>query len=155
MNYIFTVIELIYSKLSELYLDSRDKLYGPGYQSGQIRIAFTAGNDDAANSLFGGCILGNSSEARKFGIRKTRKDESWCNGFHVYTARWTNGTENCIYITFLNICCDSQHSSDVVVLCLCDFVSCHICDACSQVALCLLRKNKIAWKKRVVTSRTA
>lgn len=77
--------------ISELFLESRDKPYGPGYQSGEIRVAFSPGNTDASNTLFGGCVIGNSTEARKYGLRNTRRDESWCNGFHVYTVRWTNG----------------------------------------------------------------
>lgn len=81
----------MYISLPELVLNPKENSYGPDYQSGQIRIAFTPGNTDISKKLYGGCILGSSPEARKFAIREMVTDRSWCDDFHIYRIRWTNG----------------------------------------------------------------
>lgn len=57
-----------------------------------MRVAFTAGNSRECNTLYGGCILGSTPEARKYAMRSSTRDNSWCDDFHIYTLRWSNGT---------------------------------------------------------------
>lgn len=76
----------------ELFLNPKNQEYGPDYQSGQIRVAFTQGNADESNKLYGGCILGTTPEARKYAMRVSNKEGSWCDDYHTYKLRWSNGS---------------------------------------------------------------
>lgn len=68
--------------------------YGPGYQSGDIKIAFLPGNTNLSNVLYGGITLGHKPEARKYGLRHILKfEEDWNDDFHVYSMKWKQGTE--------------------------------------------------------------
>lgn len=80
---------------SELYLTPVNEHYGPGYQSGQIRIAFVPGNKNSSRQLMGGVILGDSKAARTFGMRKYKKVLDWSNTFNEFGIKWTPG----IYFT--------------------------------------------------------
>lgn len=82
----------------ELYLNPVDEYYGPGYQSGQIRIAFVPGNPSWNRTLSGGIILGNSKEARIYGIRVSPDVLDWSNTFNTFGVTWRPGN-NTFYAT--------------------------------------------------------
>lgn len=74
----------------ELFLQPVEFAYGLEYDSGQMRVAFSAGNTGLGNELQGGIILGTSEEARRYGMRKSINDEgAWSDDFHVYSLYWT------------------------------------------------------------------
>lgn len=79
--------------ISEFYLNPKNQEYGPDYQSGQIRVAFTQGNSEESKILSGGCILGSTSEARKYAMRTSNNENGWCDDFHTYKIRWSNGED--------------------------------------------------------------
>nr|XP_023017871.1 beta-1,3-glucan-binding protein-like [Leptinotarsa decemlineata] len=72
----------------ELYLNSVNEEYGSGYDSGQIRVAFTEGNEGSDNVLRGGVILGSSTSARSFGMNSIEKSKRWSNEFHRFAVTW-------------------------------------------------------------------
>lgn len=74
-----------------MFLQHRKPEYGPQYDSGQMRVAFTPGNDDLGKDLAGGVILSNSDEGRRFGLRYSQNEEHWGNGFHTYVLKWKPG----------------------------------------------------------------
>lgn len=65
--------------------------YGPGYESGQIRIAFVPGNVNLNRVLSGGIILGQSKAAKNYGIRKSTKQTDWSGQFHRFGVTWGPG----------------------------------------------------------------
>lgn len=75
----------------ELYLNPVNEGYGPGYDSGQIRIAFVPGNENLNKILSGGILLGQSKAARNYGIRKLTKETNWSRQFHRFIVTWTKG----------------------------------------------------------------
>lgn len=76
----------------ELYLNSVNDNYGPNYDSGQIRIAFTSGNADSNKILHGGLILGSTTAARSYGMKTIEKHTSWCDEFHRFAVNWKPGS---------------------------------------------------------------
>ncbi|KAF5294927.1 hypothetical protein FQR65_LT10639 [Abscondita terminalis] len=72
----------------EISLVSKDDVYGPGLESGRIRIAFSTGNEKLSTYVSGGCTLGYSSGARKFGIRTFKVDKPLYEDFHTYKLQW-------------------------------------------------------------------
>lgn len=88
----------------EISLISRSELYGPGYESGRIRIAITGGGSDQNRYLFGGCTFGYSEMARRFGIKRIASKNPWSDDFHTYKIQWkpdsiSFGVDNQIYGT--------------------------------------------------------
>lgn len=73
----------------ELFLNSENGEYGPSYESGQIRVAFVAGNQRDNQKLEGGLILGAKTPARKYAIKSTESGVPWTDAFHNYTVEWT------------------------------------------------------------------
>ena len=69
---------------TELFLNPENSEYGPNYESGQIRIAFLAGNEKYNKNLQGGVILGSKPLARKFGMKTTSNQASWSNEYHKF-----------------------------------------------------------------------
>ncbi|KAF7268731.1 hypothetical protein GWI33_018084 [Rhynchophorus ferrugineus] len=72
----------------ELYLNSESEIYGPNYESGQIRIAFSAGNNMFNRRLEGGAILGGKTAARNYATKIWDGKSPWADEFHIYTALW-------------------------------------------------------------------
>ncbi|XP_018563524.1 beta-1,3-glucan-binding protein-like [Anoplophora glabripennis] len=72
----------------ELYLNSANEDYGPGYGSGQIRIAFAPGNSDLNQMLQGGIILGDSVAAKSYGMKTVQKQTGWSNEYHTFKVTW-------------------------------------------------------------------
>ncbi|ERL92074.1 beta-1,3-glucan-binding protein [Dendroctonus ponderosae] len=88
----------------ELYLNSESEEYGSGYESGQIRIAFAAGNEGENRKLEGGVILGSIPAARKYAMKTIEKTQSWTDDFHNFSALWkpdsiTLSVDNMVYGT--------------------------------------------------------
>ncbi|XP_063910736.1 beta-1,3-glucan-binding protein-like [Zophobas morio] len=75
----------------ELFLNPANDVYGPGYASGQIRIAFVEGNRATNYILQGGCILGSNKAGRNYLMRSTRKNNAWSASFHVFSVKWHPG----------------------------------------------------------------
>ena len=65
--------------------------YGPHYDSGQIRIAFLAGNDNLNDVLKVGCIFSDSHKGRTHNIKDIKKQQGWNNEFHIFSINWTPG----------------------------------------------------------------
>lgn len=75
----------------ELYLNPLNEEYGPFYESGQIRIAFCAGNSNMTDVLSGGCVLGNSNKGKNHFMKTIKKvSESWTDDFNVFSVTWTD-----------------------------------------------------------------
>lgn len=75
----------------ELYLNPLLQKYGPGYASGQMRVAFYQGNADSSNVLYGGAILGDTLAARNYGMKdivQGKEKTSWGDDFHTYELIW-------------------------------------------------------------------
>ncbi|KAF7268732.1 hypothetical protein GWI33_018085 [Rhynchophorus ferrugineus] len=72
----------------ELYLNPEKEIYGPNYESGQIRIAYSAGNNMFNRRLEGGAILGNKAAARNYAIKVSDRNSPWADQFHTYTVLW-------------------------------------------------------------------
>ena len=86
---IFLVSVNSFENVSELFLDSKNLDYGPAYNSGQLRIAFAAGNRLFGDRLSGGAILGSSEKLRKHAIKSTELNtELWSDDFHTYVIEW-------------------------------------------------------------------
>ncbi|KAB0796439.1 hypothetical protein PPYR_10500 [Photinus pyralis] len=88
----------------EISLISRSELYGPGYESGRIRIAVTGGSSDQNRHLFGGCTFGYSEMARRFGYKRIASKNPWSDDFHTFKIQWkpdsiSFGVDNQIYGT--------------------------------------------------------
>lgn len=80
---------------AEIYLQPKVFGYGPDYDSGEIRIAFSPGNEVVGRELHGGVILGTSTEGRHYGIKKTNAANGlWSDEFHTYQLQWGPGTIN-------------------------------------------------------------
>ncbi|XP_056629844.1 uncharacterized protein LOC130440605 [Diorhabda sublineata] len=62
--------------------------YGPDYESGQIRIAFSPGNENYNELLYGGVVLGPTISARDYGMRQTTRNMGWSNEFHRFGVTW-------------------------------------------------------------------
>ncbi|XP_030763973.1 beta-1,3-glucan-binding protein-like [Sitophilus oryzae] len=73
----------------ELFLNPEVEEYGKGYESGQIRVAYSAGNADSNKKLEGGAILGGNTAARNYAIKVTERVSPWGDDFHTYTVLWT------------------------------------------------------------------
>lgn len=73
----------------DISLVSRSDLYGPGHESGRIRIAVAGGNAEYDRYLFGGCIFGYSQMARTVGMKKIFSKKPWTDDFHTYKMHWT------------------------------------------------------------------
>ncbi|XP_072397197.1 beta-1,3-glucan-binding protein-like [Diabrotica undecimpunctata] len=71
-----------------LYLNPSAETYGKHYASGQMRIAYIEGNDDANNILKGGVILGDSEPARNYYMMNITRENSWADTFHKYRLEW-------------------------------------------------------------------
>lgn len=73
----------------ELFLNSEKEDYGPGYASGQIRIAYLAGNANDNKQLKGGLILGFRPAARNYAL-KTIEDYqgTWTDKYHNFSILW-------------------------------------------------------------------
>lgn len=74
-----------------MYLNSVNDDYGTGYDSGQIRIAFSPGNSESNKVLEGGVILGDSPAARIYGMKSIKRQSDWSNGFHTFKLTWKTG----------------------------------------------------------------
>lgn len=76
----------------ELFLNSEKEDYGPGYASGQIRIAYLAGNANDNKKLKGGLILGFRPAARNYAL-KTIEDYqgTWTDKYHNFSILWKPG----------------------------------------------------------------
>ncbi|KAF5294929.1 hypothetical protein FQR65_LT10641 [Abscondita terminalis] len=72
----------------EITLVPRSEVYGPGYDSGRIRIAFTGGNDDFNEYLMAGCNLGETTAGRAYGMKQIYSSKRWTNDFHVFRVQW-------------------------------------------------------------------
>ncbi|GJQ68275.1 GNBP3 [Trypoxylus dichotomus] len=73
----------------ELFLTPKKFEYGTQeFSSGEIRVAFLAGNSQLDKELHGGIMLGVSDEARQFGLRQLKRDNSWNDDFHVFSTIW-------------------------------------------------------------------
>ncbi|KAF2893394.1 hypothetical protein ILUMI_12788 [Ignelater luminosus] len=72
----------------ELFLKPKNNMYGLGYESGLLRIAFVPGNDDMSQQLSGGCVLGQTFVARNYAIKSVRSEKRWTNDFHVFKVEW-------------------------------------------------------------------
>ncbi|KAK4876690.1 hypothetical protein RN001_009196 [Aquatica leii] len=72
----------------EISLVPRSDIYGPGYESGRIRIAFTPGNEKFSEYLMAGCNLGETTAGRTYGIKKIFSSKRWTNDFHVFRLHW-------------------------------------------------------------------
>ncbi|KAJ8930601.1 hypothetical protein NQ314_016571 [Rhamnusium bicolor] len=86
----------------ELLLNSLNEEYGPNYESGQIRIAFTAGNSEMNKILKGGIILGSQNVARNYGLKNIERHRTWCDDFHKFVINWKPG-EFALVQTYDNI----------------------------------------------------
>ncbi|CAG9766869.1 unnamed protein product [Ceutorhynchus assimilis] len=73
----------------ELFLNSENEEYGRYYDSGQIRIAFTNGNQGDNQQIQGGVILGPETQQRKFAMKSIHNTKSWTEDFHNFTVLWT------------------------------------------------------------------
>ncbi|KAJ8944325.1 hypothetical protein NQ318_016132 [Aromia moschata] len=76
----------------ELYLNPVNEEYGPGYESGQIRIAFVPGNPELNRVLKGGIILGLTQAAKNYGMKSVDSANSWNDDFHKYVVDWKPGS---------------------------------------------------------------
>ncbi|KAK4876693.1 hypothetical protein RN001_009199 [Aquatica leii] len=72
----------------EISLVPKSEVYGPGLESGRIRIGFSPGNKDLGNHLWGGCTLGYTDAARKYAMRQTTSEQPWHEDFHTYKVQW-------------------------------------------------------------------
>ncbi|KAF5298990.1 hypothetical protein FQA39_LY11622 [Lamprigera yunnana] len=72
----------------EISLVSKNDYYGPGLESGRIRIAFSPGNEESGKYLYGGCTLGYWTKGRKYGIRKISSKQHWFENVHTYKLEW-------------------------------------------------------------------
>ncbi|XP_022904413.2 beta-1,3-glucan-binding protein-like [Onthophagus taurus] len=72
----------------QLYLTPKRFFYGSGYNSGEMRVAYTLGNMNLNNELSGGLILGDDESGRNYAIRKYSKNENWSENFHVFGLEW-------------------------------------------------------------------
>lgn len=62
--------------------------YGPDYESGQIRIAFSPGNDNYNQHVYGGIVLGPTTSARNYGMRQVTRHVGWSSEFHRFGVIW-------------------------------------------------------------------
>nr|XP_023017872.1 beta-1,3-glucan-binding protein-like isoform X1 [Leptinotarsa decemlineata] len=88
----------------ELYLTPLSEIYGSNLQSGQIRVAFVAGNLNENHILHGGITLGATPAARAYGDRTTERRSHWSDDFHTFTVNWkpngiSVGVDNMTYGT--------------------------------------------------------
>lgn len=67
-------------------------MYGSGYNSGEMRIAFSFGNADLRKKLFGGVIFGSSDKARLHLMKSTQSEQDFTDDFHLYTLKWEPGS---------------------------------------------------------------
>ncbi|KAF5298988.1 hypothetical protein FQA39_LY11620 [Lamprigera yunnana] len=72
----------------EISLIPKSNYYGPGYDSGRLRIAFVPGNNDLSNYLYAGCNLGDSMAARNYGMKKLYSKQLWTDDYHVFKLEW-------------------------------------------------------------------
>ncbi|KAG5881370.1 hypothetical protein JTB14_005197 [Gonioctena quinquepunctata] len=88
----------------ELYLNPLNEIYGPHYESGQIRIAFSPGNLNQNHVLHGGVVLGSNPSARTYGDRTNERRDYWSDDFHTFSVEWkptsiSMGVDNMTYGT--------------------------------------------------------
>ncbi|KAB0796440.1 hypothetical protein PPYR_10501 [Photinus pyralis] len=72
----------------EISLVPKSEAYGPGYESGRIRIALAYGNQELDNDLYAGGVLGHSDAARNYGLKKIFSYTHWTDAYHVYRIEW-------------------------------------------------------------------
>lgn len=85
----------------ELFLKPKNSVYGLGYKSGLLRIAFVPGNDDMSGQLSGGCVLGETLVARNYAVKSVQSVKHWTNDFHVFKVEWKPGTSILIIIKII------------------------------------------------------
>lgn len=82
----------------ELYLQPHSNLYGDGYGSGRMWVAYARGNQDlvtASNSqigntvLYGGPVLGKTEPVRSQAAIKVTGQQPWGEGYHTYALTWS------------------------------------------------------------------
>ena len=81
----------------ELWLEPKSKVYGPGYNSGRIRIAMSRGNqnlklnnqDMSCKQLESGVLMG--VEDNVLGSSISRENDTWHKEMHNFTVVWTEG----------------------------------------------------------------
>lgn len=62
--------------------------YGLSHKSGEIRIAFMAGNDGMRHKLYGGVILGSSDKGRTHAMYSIDDEKDWSDDFHTFSFKW-------------------------------------------------------------------
>ncbi|CAH1105312.1 unnamed protein product [Psylliodes chrysocephalus] len=62
--------------------------YGPNYESGQITIAFSPGNEDSHTTVKGGVVLGAYPSARYYGIKSVSQNHGWSLAYHRFGVIW-------------------------------------------------------------------
>lgn len=74
----------------EINLEPRDHEYGKlRFGSGIIRIAFSKGNQDQSNNLYGGPVVHDKEPQRSRFLINSLSDSSWSDNFHTYAVIWT------------------------------------------------------------------
>lgn len=92
--------------MTELYLQPHSNLYGDGYGSGRMWVAYARGNQDlvtASNSqigntvLYGGPVLGKTEPVRSQAAIKVTGQQPWGEGYHTYALTWSPGMHQALY----------------------------------------------------------
>lgn len=89
---------------TELWLESKSKLYGPDYNSGRIKIAVSRGNqnlrlnkqDLSCKQLESGVLMGVGNNILKYCV--TKESDGWHQEMHNFTVIWTPGV---LYVRYL------------------------------------------------------
>lgn len=82
---------------TELWMEPKNKVYGPDYKSGRIRIAISRGNRDltinsndlSCKQLESGVLMGLDENVR--GRAVIRENTGWHQKMHNFTVIWTPG----------------------------------------------------------------
>lgn len=84
--------------VTELWLQPKDEVYGPGYPSGKIVLAMSRGNRDlklngediGCELMESGVFMGIGDNVRGRTVTRVT-DDCWYNEYHNYTVLWTPG----------------------------------------------------------------
>lgn len=80
-----------WSIISVITLTPSSEEYGPNYESGQITIAFSPGNEDSHTTVKGGVVLGAYPSARYYGIKSVSQNHGWSLAYHRFGVIWKTG----------------------------------------------------------------